>query len=547
LPRLPGAPAPLGATPRPTEKEQAEFGKYVREFIDPANTLDMIVGRLRLMLLKETPKRIQIGDERIAIYNLVHERELTIVGRQVGTTVLNLWFADAADKTKEKVLSYLVRVLPDPEAKERLEKVYQALEVEINRAFPNSFIHVSLIGDKVAVCGQAHDIFEATQILRVVRANVTPGEDAARIPISNLNLTVQPGDLSAPGGTPGLDSFITAGGPNVINLIRVPGEQQVMLRVVVAEINRTAARSLGVNFSIRNNEGTLVFGQLTGSSIGNSLGSLGFTTGISNGSTTSTLNPNLLASLDNGRVNVAISALRELNYARSLAEPVLTTLNGQEATFQAGGEFPVPIVTGYTQSGLQGVNFVPYGVQLRFTPFVTDKDRIRLNVRAEVSTRDVAGGANINGTGVPGLNTRNFQTTVELREGQTLAVAGLLQTNLGADAARIPFLGDLPVVGKLFGLDHSSYGEQELVVLVTPELVHPMDKHEVPPLPGSDVFEPSDVEFYILGRLESRRSMDFRSAVRTDCARQKAYYRCEDTYIFGPHGHCDTNNKQPHD
>ena len=236
--------------------------------------------------------------------------------------------------------------------------------------------------------------------------------------------------------------------------------------------------------------------------------------------------------------------MRTLNYARSLAEPNLVAMNGQTASFQAGGQFPVPVTTaagtfGTNVSALQGVQFVPFGVLLNFTPFVVDKDRIRLTVAADVSTRDLATRAVIGGANVAGLTTRNFQTTVELREGQTLAVAGLIQNNLGADATRVPFFGDLPVINNLTGLSRIQAGEQELVVLITPELVHPLEPKEVPPLPGSDLFEPGDLEFYLLGRLESRRSYDYRSPVRTDCARMKAYRRCEQLYIYGPNGHSD--------
>ena len=128
-------------------------------------------------------------------------------------------------------------------------------------------------------------------------------------------------------------------------------------------------------------------------------------------------------------------------------------------------------------------------------------------------------------------------TTVELRDGQTLAVAGLLQTSYGATALRVPFFGDLPIVGRLFAQDVSSSSEQELVILVTPVLVHPYEPHQVPPLPGSDVFEPGDLEFYLLGRLESRRSYDYRTGVRTDIFRMARYRHCDDIFINGPHGY----------
>jgi pilus assembly protein CpaC len=304
-----------------------------------------------------------------------------------------------------------------------------------------------------------------------------------------------------------------------------------MLRVTVAEVNRAALRSIGVNFVINNSRG-LAFANLTGNVI-EQLDSGSGLQQIVSGNT----NLNLPAVLDNGQVFLAINALRNLNFARSLAEPVLTAMNGQAATFQAGGQFPVPVVTGFTAAGLQGVSYVPFGVQLSFTPFVTDKDRIRLVIGAEVSTRDLETGTTVGTSSVPGLNTRNFNTTVELREGQTLAVAGLLQSNYGATADRVPFFGDLPIIGRFAAFDRATAGEQELVILISPELVHPVEPDKVQPLPGSDIFEPGDLEFYLLGRLESRRSADYRSPVRTDFHRMVRYTHCEDVFIGGPHGY----------
>jgi pilus assembly protein CpaC len=527
---------------------QAEYNRFIQEFIDPRNTLDLVVDRVRVVLLKEAPKRVQIGDEQIATYNLMGPKEVSIVGHQVGTTVLNLWFTDPADPNKEIILSYLVRVLPDPEAKERLERVYKALQDEINCAFPDSLVCLALVGDKVVVSGQAKDIADATQILRIVRANAPPEQHAARIPVNSLNLVTTPGDLAAVGGTPGLENYLVSGSSNVINLLRITGEQQVMLKVTVAEVNRAAARSIGVNFSIANDKGQTVFAQLTGNIANGGAGGFGSGNGVGNSlvntsSAFGSLTNNLPVSIDGGEITLAINALRNLDYARSLAEPTLVAMNGQSAAFQAGGQFPVPVVTGFTASGLQGVSFIPYGVQLSFTPFITDKDRIRLNVAANVSTRDFSAETSINGSNVPGLNTRNFQTTVELREGQTLAVAGLLQTSLGAQATRVPFFGDLPVAGRLFSFDRTSASEQELVILITPKLVHPMQCDQVPPLPGSDLFEPGDLEFYLLGRLESRRCYDYRSPAMTDINRMCNYRHCEQTYIQGPCGY--TGNAPP--
>ena len=302
-----------------------------------------------------------------------------------------------------------------------------------------------------------------------------------------------------------------------------------MLKVTVAEVNRTAARSIGMNFSIANKAGNFVFGNFTGGLLSAS------TTG--GGTALAQSTANLPASIDNGQVLLAIQALRTLNLARSLAEPNVVAINGQTAQFQAGGEFPVPNATATFGAVGQSVTFVPFGVSLTFVPYITDRDRIRLQLFGRVSTTDASLGATVGGTSVPGLQARTFRTTLEMREGQTLAMAGLIQNNLTSSSNRVPFFGDLPLVGHLAGFDQMSNQEFELVVLITPQLVHPMEHDELCPLPGSDMFEPGDIEFFILNRLESRREYDFRSPVRTDFARIKRYEHCEDVYILGPHGH----------
>jgi pilus assembly protein CpaC len=354
------------------------------------------------------------------------------------------------------------------------------------------------------------------------------------------------------------DQFELGGAPYIVNLLKIDGEQQVMLRVTVAEVNRAAARSIGMNFTINshigpvfaNNTGNIALGGLGGFSNGFGVGNTGIGGASAVASGLNGISPipgvaqglggfnNLAASLDRGQVLVAISALRELNYAKSLAEPNLMALNGQTAHFHAGGQFPVPTVSATAAIGLQGVNFIPYGVQLNFTPYILERNCIRLVVGAEVTTRDLDNGqVFIGGTVVPNLSTRSFQTVVELCEGQTLAVAGLIQSNIGADSARIPFFGDLPYIGRFFSFDRVSAGEQELVVLITPQLVHPMMPQEIPPLPGAELFEPTDLEFYLQGRLEGQRMPDWRSPLRTDWGRLHSnFQQTESMYISGPHG-----------
>src|SRR5262249_46048101 len=148
----------------------------------------------------------QIADESVVIANNLTPRQMTILGRRVGTTVLNLWFTDPDDVNKEKILSYLVRVIPDPEAKERVERAFKALEDEINRNFPNSHVKIFMVGDKLAISGEAHDIAEATQILRIVSANTQGGGGAgertrlANIPVTTVRAYPRPGDPTVPPG-----------------------------------------------------------------------------------------------------------------------------------------------------------------------------------------------------------------------------------------------------------------------------------------------------------------------------------------------------------
>jgi pilus assembly protein CpaC len=380
--------------------------------------------------------------------------------------------------------------------------------------------------------GQTGSATAATQAAQVPPGAPVPTTPPAEPPPGAPEITPQPG---LPAETPTVGSYVVPSFPNVINLLHIAGEQQVMLKVVVAEVNRSAARSIGLNFLVFNDQGQLTFGQVTGGLINTAQG----------GATASLTGVNLPIRLDQGRIPAALNALRSLDLARTLAEPDLVTLNGRPANFQAGGSFPVPVLSGTGLSVATGVQFVQFGVQLRFTPVITDRDRVRLNVQASVSTLDPAIGTTINvgtggaGTQVPGLDTRNFNTTVEMREGQTLAVAGLIRNDLLSNSRRVPLLGDIPIFSRFWSVNSNENRDQELVMLVTPVLVHPLDVKQKPPLPGGDIFEPGDLEFYLLGRMESRRPYDYRSPIRNDFARMIRYRHCEDIFINGPHGYSD--------
>jgi pilus assembly protein CpaC len=539
LPTL-GLPPGLG-TPEPTPEVKREYGQFVEREILPENTIQVVVGQAKVIVLREKPRRIYVPDENVAGFQIITDLEFAVVGKKQGRTVLNLWFPDPRDPNnpqRDRTLSYMVVVLADPERaalevleeRKRLEaqarafeQALKVLEREIKQAFPDSAVQLSLVGEQVVVRGETKDVIEAAQILRIV-AEHSPTRRRSKVESRNVNVAFIPGLGDEQAAVDAIREILQ-GNPNMVNLLRVPGEQQVMLMVTVAEVNRTAARTIGMDFSIVN--GRFAMAQVTGGLL---------TGGAAAAATSAAGGANLPISIDNGNVLMAIQALRTMNFARSLAEPNLTTLNGKTANFTAGGSFPIPTSTILQGGSAQSVTYQNFGVELHFTPYITDRDRIRLQLNASVSTPSVAT-TEVSGAQVPSqITQRTFSNTVELREGQTLTVAGLIQNNFSGTSKRIPLWGDLPIIGRTGGNDNVTSGEQELVVLVTPILVHPLDMCKAPPLPGNNIFEPGDVEFYLLGHLEGRRSEDYRASVRTDFCRQKRWCDCNDIFIIGPHG-----------
>lgn len=533
------SPGPNGlprTTSQPTAATQDKIAKYVAKLLDPETTLDLVNNQTRVMMLKGSPIRIQSGDESILAVSVVSPREILLQGKGIGATVLNIWFGDKNDPAKQETLTYLVRVFPDPEAKERLERAYKTLEDEINNYYKDSSIKLKVIGDKLVVSGRVRDYQQGGQVLQIIKANIGGGSDASKAPV------IPAGGVPDPAVPLTAETFQSAGGQNIINLLEVAGEQQVMLRVVVCEVNRSAARSIGLNFTVQNQQGVTVFANKTGPVIGG-LGGVGQTAfgGFGGGFGMGGQIANIAFNLDAARLPFALSALKNLQYARSLAEPTLVTLNGQTANFLAGGSFPVPVIGGFggfggMGGGLQGVMYVPYGVIVNYTPYITDRDRLRLALNATVSTRDLNSGTMIGGGVVAGLNSRSVNTVVELRQGETLAIAGLIEYNLGADTTRIPFIGDIPGLNNLTGLSRTQAGEKELVIFITPELVRPLDPGQVAKLPGSEILDPNDCEFYLLGRLEGH-CKDYRTPIRTDLSRIRQYHTVEQSNVYGPAGY----------
>jgi pilus assembly protein CpaC len=234
-----------------------------------------------------------------------------------------------------------------------------------------------------------------------------------------------------------------------------------------------------------------------------------------------------------------VNAMRQNNLLSILAEPNLIALNGQQASFLAGGQFPVPVPQSGGTAGapLVTIQWQKFGVQLDFIPYVLEDETIRLHVTPDVSSIDFSIGTSILGTQVPGLNERSATTTVEMREGQTLAIAGLLSVTLDAQTKRIPVLGDLPYIGPLFGNSSHQRVEKELLVLVTPHLVSPMDPCQVPALPTDAVKDPTDCEFYLKNAIEGHKDPEHSSTANWDQSlRCKREIQLEKKNVSGPVG-----------
>lgn len=333
----------------------------------------------------------------------------------------------------------------------------------------------------------------------------------------------------------------------VLNHMDVAGEQQVMLHCVVAEVNRTGIRTLGINGFIAGDDFQDMFlvnqvGGINPSNIGAAGGALANgTIPFLTGEGGIPLDRAVPLSIGFPRVQMQlfIKALADNTLLKILAEPNLVAISGETASFLAGGEFPIPVPQGLDTITIE---YRRFGVELSFTPVVKSGQRIRLRVAPSVSGLDFSSAVQIEGFSVPGLTNRLVETTVEIGNGETIAIAGLLNEQVRGLATRIPGIGDLPILGALFRSVEFQRSVTELVILVTPEIIAPMGRNLIPPLPGSDSVDPADWELYLQGILE--KTADGSDPASEDGAalitkRNKAILASQpnEKLIHGPWGH----------
>jgi pilus assembly protein CpaC len=265
----------------------------------------------------------------------------------------------------------------------------------------------------------------------------------------------------------------------VLNLMNVGGTQQVQLKVRFAEMSRNLSKELGASLGVQGNSATDQLTTSTGS-VANQAGALQFNFGINSLS-----------------FDVMLQALEEKGVVRTLSEPNLTALSGQTATFLAGGEFPIPAID---TEGNVGVQFKEFGVNLAFTPTVVDGDIINLVLASEVSAVDFSNAVDIGGGSVPGTSSRRANTTVELRDGQSFAIAGILQDDFQDSARQVPFLGDIPILGALFRSAEYQRRQTELVIIVTAHLVSPV-RGDGLVVSTDRIRPPTENELFLFGRV----------------------------------------------
>lgn len=404
---------------------------------------------------------LSIANPSIADISSLSDRTIYVLGKTAGTTTLTL-----LDASGRLITNVDVRVTPDiTEFKERLRQVLPGEKIEVRTA-----------NDGLVLSG----VVSSTQ--KMQRA---------------LNLAAmyvpQAGDTGGGGGN--VDNI-----KRVTNLMSVGGVQQVMLKVRFAEMSRTVSKKLASSLAL----GGDLFGGDVGLQAGTGQAAVGTSQQgiLAGGLDNSTANEaSFNIGFNAGAVEVAllIEALEAKGVVRMLAEPNLTALSGQEANFLAGGEYPVPVAQ---EGGAIRIEYKPFGVELAFIPTVVDGDIINLELKTAVSAIDPTNGFVNNDFKVDAFTKREASTTVEMRDGESFAIAGLLQDDFTDLNGQVPWLGDVPVLGALFRSAEYRREQSELVIIVTPHLVTPT-RGEALALPTDRVRPPSEKDLFLHGRVAS--------------------------------------------
>ncbi|WP_370516093.1 type II and III secretion system protein family protein [Novosphingobium sp. Gsoil 351] len=438
-----------------------------------AGALEVPVNKSQVVTVDRAIGKALVGNAEIADVLPISERSVYVLGKKMGTTSLTLYGRD------NRVLAVMdVAVGPDVDS----------MRTQFRQLIPGQTIDARISNDAVILSGTVSDPGAADRAAQIAKAYA---------------------------------------GDKVINLISVGGSQQVMLEVRFAEVNRNFGEQIGVSgFGISNNgtfsgavgEGAQLVPGTDGTGV-LKLDAITGTFGIFR----------KMFGVGNLNIDAALNVLERKGMAKTLAEPTLLALSGERASFLAGGEFPIPVVqSGGGGGGTNGgggnaitVEFKPFGVSLGFTPTVLGDKVINLVVEPEVSSIDPTASITVNGLVVPGLQTRRASTTIELRDGESFAIAGLLRRDFQTTIRQLPILGSLPIIGTLFRSSSFQKGETELLIVVTPHLVAPLRPNQVV-LPTDRVKDPKVLDTILNGQDYQQRKLAPPAAPSADGAGPEA-------------------------
>jgi pilus assembly protein CpaC len=452
------APAAATETPQVLSAKPGDAVVYLEpagQATDVLRQLGMERGKSVFLKAGYAVKRVSVGAPEILDVVVLNSTELQLVAKAVGTTNLLIW--DPSGKLQAAVDVYV-------------SSAQSQLQSELRRILEVEDITVESTGHATVLKGSVPSAVKLEQALEVSKAYLGDGAGG-----------------NGGRGSPG----------KIVNLLQVGGNQEVMLKVVIAEMSRRVGREFGVNFNalIEAGSGTINVAS--------------FLQGLSDPPDASGVIPIAdavnFATLLSGygaleQLAVLMDALDERGLGKVLAEPTLLARSGETASFLVGGEVPIPVAQGGAFGSIT-VEFKPFGVGLGFTPTVLGPDRIHLQVAPEVSDIAPENGIEVGGTVIPGFTTRRAATAVDLKDGQSFAIAGLLSESVRELSGRYPLLGDIPILGSLFRSSLYQKNQTELVIIVTPHLAKPLGPGPHA-LPTDSFIEPSKTDFYLFGRLE---------------------------------------------
>ena len=454
------------------------------------------LNRSTLVTLTSPAAEVLVSNPDIADVHVHNALNITILARKIGHTNMRVMNKDG---TSSREIDIVVGYdLP-------------ALRKALKSFLPNENISVEMVNNSVALTGQVTSAASVDKALQITKEYVLA-------PASGDSGTTAVAALApAAGSTPPADASKQSGQSNVLNFLQVNSGQQVMLRVRVGEIQRTALKTLGIDLNvIQRAEGASSAVLGTGGGIASLVAPGSTGTAVSPGvfllpggqaptNTRGILSGRWQPGGANGNTYAAlIKALESDGLFKVLAEPNLVAISGEQAEFLSGGEIPIPVVQNGGGGGNNiSIEYKPFGVAVRFTPNVLSANRIRMTVQPEVSEISTANGINISGFTVPGIETRRAKTTVELAPGESFMIAGLISDNTRSAIDQLPGAKELPILGALFRSTEFQRNETELVIAVTPYIVDPLVSSEVK-LP-SDNFRPAtQMEMFFYGALGSQ-------------------------------------------